>query len=401
MGICRFSILILICLCFLPVQAEPIPQLKERGGYETYLEVSKDGRFVAVDHSKTVPIWDAESRRVIHTMKGFERISELKFSPDGKSIVVADYPRWIGFYDVENGFKKRWTFKAPWSGKEGPQYAGSYGVKFTPNGKVILVVDSSHGAQMGDDVVRLMSTANGKVLHSFPKWGGRKYGGGLRNFAIVDDQSFVRTTGNSLQLYSISTGKKLKETTASGRIFGLRVTPAGIICSTRDEQAVYSRTDLSLLNKLRESEAPENHPDGFLTWKRDAEGLTVTNSDENIFRGSADDYISSWIAGGGFIVSRKGADDSVLYDAQGKKLKTADQFLRPSPIAPVSNTIVGYGGPCDILDLTRGTKLLSVSFASDAKVSADGRTMAILMKNGVLLVDLAASLKQGVVVLKQ
>ncbi len=401
----KLLLLFLVLVTTLSGLAEPAPQLPEKGGYETWLTVSKDGRYLAVNHSTTVSVWDVAKKSKIHTMKGFERVSFVGFTPDAKSIVVADYPRWIGYFDLTQGFQKRWTYKAPWSGKGSVQGAGSYGIQFSPDGKTLLAADSSHGAQAGDDVVRLISAADGRVLSSHPKWAGRPYRSEL---GFVDNDTFARARHDKLQLYSIGSGKKLAETRLGGNVFNLRGTdPRGLLCRHHTEggsklvERLYSKSDLSLLRDLGKFQnVPTEHPDGKLRWKGDSEVLISDQNGEVVFQGSPGDTLAHWAPGGRFVIEtlKDRKRTYALYDASGKKLGPVD-FGRYFPNAAISVSITGYGSPCSIFDLTRGTTLTKLDFASDAEMSDDGNLLAVLMQEGILLVDVRKTLKTGELVL--
>ena len=399
----KLIVLFLLLTVAVSAQTDPTPQLKEKGGYETYLAISPNGRYAAVNHSTTVSVWDLETRKLIHTMKGFERVSSVRFTPDGKSIVVADYPRWIGYFDLEDGFKKRWEFKAPWKGGEDVQNAGSYGLQFSPDGSKILAADYSHGAQLGDHEVRMLSTRDGKVLHSHPKWGGRPYRSEL---AFVDDSVFVRGRDDKLQLFSVQTGEKLKETRLEGRISFVRVDDRGITCryyingKSKPVTRLYSKTDLQLLEELGDpSGPPRTHPDGELSWSKDAGKTTILNRDKTIYETGEGETLEHWALGSGFVTSREDSKKSALFDKNGQKIADIDRFHRFFAEAPVAISISGYGSPCTLLDLTRGKELANFSFASDAEVSKDGRRMIVMLKTGVLIIDLQASLQKGQLVL--
>lgn len=398
--------LIILLLLVGAVTAEPVPQLQQPGQYESHLVISPDARYLAVDQSKTISLWDLRSRTLLHKMKGFERVSDVKFTPDGKSVIVADYPRWIGYFDLDQGFRKRWELKIPWSGKGNLQGAGSYGVRISPDGKTLLAADSSHGAQAGDDVVRLISSSDGRVLNSHPKWAGRPY---HSYFAFVDNDNFVRARRNKLQLYNAKSGEKLKEIRLGGNFWGFtRVDEEGILCrhylegGTKLVERLYSKDKLSLLEESATSQdAAPKHPDGELAWKADEHVLIVTKGAEVLFEGTGKDRVSRWIPEAGFVIARgEGrARMSTLYSASGKKLGPIDTFYRFFPGSPVGISITGYGSPCSIFDASRGKVLSELSFAFDAEVSEDASRMVVLMKNGVLIVDLPATLEQGRLVL--
>lgn len=393
---------LLLTACVL-AQTDPVPQLKEKGGYETYLAISPDGRYAAVNHSQTVSVWNVDTRKLIHTMKGFERVSSVRFTPDSKSIVVADYPRWIGYFDLTNGFQKRWEFKAPWSGGKDVQNAGSYGLQFSPDGSKILAADSSHGAQTGDPDVRMIATKDGRVLHSHPKWGGRPYRSEL---AFVDDSVFVRGRDDKLQLYSVATGEKLKEVRLEGKIHFLGVDDEGIACqyyvngSSKPVRRLYSKADLHLIKELGESRRPSTtHPSGELSWLGKDGRTQILRGEKVVYETTDGQALGHWAVGSGFIIAHEDGSPSTLYDKDGKKLADIDPYCRYFAEAPVAVSIKGYGSECSLLDLTRGKELANFSFASDAEVSGDGHRMIVLLKTGVLVIDLKASLQKGQLVL--
>ena len=379
--------------------ADPVPQLPHAGDYEQWLRISNDGRRVSLDESSAVWVWNTETRQLLRKMQGFERVTCVEFNPDGNSLVVGDYPRWLGCFDCRDGIKKLWEFRGAPKGQKDPQMVGGYDALFSPDGKWLLLISASHGRQPGDPVVRLLNAHSGKVLREFPGWGG----GGVNSndFAFTPDGTgFLRAAKDKLQYYTVPDGRKVSEIRLGGGSFGLEADPRGVICThwveggTRIVSRLYQLPDLKMgEEKSQRDEAISKHPGGSLSWSRQGEKLTVFKDGQPIWSGSSKDVVRNWVGGGGFLIANE--DKVSLYDGNGTFLCEVDRATRCNREGTLGVSIAGYGGPANVYHLVTGRTLAKLDFASDCVFSSDGRRAAINLKKGVLIVDVPATLEQG------
>jgi WD40 repeat protein len=379
--------------------ADPTPQLPHRGDYEQYVELSANGQRVSLDEGTAVWVWNTDTRQLLRKMQGFVRVTCVEFSPDGKSLVVGDYPRWLGCFDCRGPLKKLWEFRGVPAGQKDPQSVAGYEAIFSPNGQWLLLLSAAHGRQPGDPVVRLLDARSGKVCREFAGWGGS--GVTSRDFAFsADSQGFARAAHDKLQYFTIPDGRKASEIRLGGTSYGLEADPDGVLCTHQVEggrrtvSRLYRLPQLTVASeKSQREEAPANHPQGSLSWMRQGDQLAVLKDGQSVWSGSSQDMVRSWVAGGGFLVASP--DKMGLYDSNGKFLTEVDRFIRCNRQSTLGLTIQGYGSPAEVIDLVNGRRLAKLDFASSCDFSADGRRAAINLKKGILIVDVPASLEQG------
>jgi WD40 repeat protein len=112
---------------------------------------SPDGKQFVVGINWYTQVWDTESGKLIHDVRGPRSIFSVAFSPDGKQIVSGFHNGTITLLDAASGREIR-NF---------PGHSGVvYFVGFSPDGKQIL--SSSH-----DKTIKLWDAASGRELRSF------------------------------------------------------------------------------------------------------------------------------------------------------------------------------------------------------------------------------------------
>jgi RNA polymerase sigma factor (sigma-70 family) len=144
-------------------------------GYPLY---SPDGKVLAVSGQQTIELWDPESGRLLHTLKGHNDIVWcMAFSSDGKSMVSGSDDKTIRFWDVATGQQVRQI----------PHNKGVGKIAWSPDSKLLASIDQTKESSQGgsawypDSRVRMWDTVTGKEVRQLvlparevhPKvWGG-------------------------------------------------------------------------------------------------------------------------------------------------------------------------------------------------------------------------------------
>ena len=398
--------LLLSLLLALPALSEPKPQLPVTGGYEHQILISPDARNVLLSASEDVWLWDTRTFGLKRKMQNLERAYSQQFSPDGRYLAVGDYPRWLGFFDVSgSNYEKLWEYRGLWNEPGEKQSAGAYEACISSDGKHLLLIGGAHGAQQADHVVRLLRASDGKVLREYPYWGGGRRYDSYRNFAFADyPGGFLRASHDKLQLFEVPSGEKVREVRLGGNVPRIEPWEDGVAVfhsldgGTKHVLSHYEVPSLKLLQRCDSDEVfPRQIVDGDLRWERKDGKLSVLKGDKVVYRGEESDRVKRWVPDGGFVLQTASEEELVLYDKDGKKLGLLDRYSHFKDA--LGMVVPGYGGPSEIVDLRTGKKLGEFDFTSGMSLSADGRTLAVALKTGVLLVDLPASMKAGSLVL--
>lgn len=393
---------LLSLLLALPAIGEPQPQLPVTAGYEHQVLISPDARNVLLAASKDVWLWDAETFKLKRKMQNLERVYTQQFSPDGRYLAVSDYPRWFGLFDVRgSNYEKSWEFRDTWNQPGEKQDAGAYEAHFSSDGKYLLLIGGAHGAQQADHVVRLLRTSDGKVLREYPYWGGGRRYDSYRNFAFSDyPDGFLRASHDKLQLLEVPSGEKVREVRVGGEVTGVKPWEGGVAVhhyvdgGTRHVLSHYEVPSLKLLQRCGSDEVfPRQTVGGDLRWERSDGKLSVLKGKKVVYQGRETDRVRRWVPGGGFVIETDSEKELLLFDQEGKKLGLLDAFS--SFKGPLALAVPGYGGPGEVVDLKSGKKIGKFEFTSGMNLSTDGKMLAVALKNGVLLIDIPASIKAG------
>lgn len=397
----KLRTLFFLLLLAITASAEPWPQLPAKIDYESYLSISPDGSYVALDSGNQIQVWDGKKLAVVHRLRDVVRPYAVTFSPDNRHLIVSDYPVKFAYYDCADGLRKVWEYHGKWNGRGDVQDPGSYGVIFSPDGKYVLAVGSAHGTQYCDSVVRIFETAGGRVVFSQGGWGGRSLGG-TENFAFSpDSKMLVRSAFDKIQIYSLPSGKKLHEKRLGGEMFSMAPTEKGVIvrhsmdAGSRTVEQLFSWSDLALLDTRDDGVEFENQPDGPLHWRLDGGRLQVAKGDYSVYTGTEQERLVYWVPGGGFVVSSHD-DGYSVYDIEGRKLAQMERNLQFHKALAWDG--VGYGGQVALYDLITGKQLAGFAFSSGLELSENGKVLAVACPKGVYLMDVPASCKAGTAV---
>jgi hypothetical protein len=106
----------------------------------TVMELSPDGNILVVCAGTEVTFWDLQTRKAVHTLKEDWRITEMKFSDDGKKFMYlyaqSEPYKGVRFFHIDHKEVKRLAFNTFGATKE-PQHIRS--IMFGPNDTAVFV----------------------------------------------------------------------------------------------------------------------------------------------------------------------------------------------------------------------------------------------------------------------
>jgi hypothetical protein len=143
-----------------PVLAEPAPQLVVTGleDYENYLSFDPSSRFLTLDTSTGLRVWDLHSFKLLKHLLVPE-LHNSDVSPDGRWLAVGSRPRKVEVYSLTDG-KRVWEF----SGLAAGQKEGAYDVSFSSDGRYLMAAGASKGREAIDMTARVWSAGDWKPV---------------------------------------------------------------------------------------------------------------------------------------------------------------------------------------------------------------------------------------------
>ncbi len=179
-------------------------------GYPLY---SPDGKVLAVSGQQTIELWDPESGRLLHTLKGHNDIVwSIAFSSDSKTMVSGSDDQTIRFWDVATGQQARQITHNKGVGK----------IAWSPDGKLLASIDLTKDASQGgavwrpDSRVHLWDTATGKEVRQLvlpAKEVHPKVWAGFVSVGFVSDGKTIVTGAmdGTLRFWDAASGRELRQ----------------------------------------------------------------------------------------------------------------------------------------------------------------------------------------------
>jgi WD40 repeat protein len=289
--------------------------------YLSLVSFSSDGKTLAslgsaVDGKKTIKLWDVKTGKEIGMHEGLPFVESFSFSPDGKILASRGFIGYRGF-DQEIGIKL-WDVE---SGKEMKTLEGYGPVSFSPDGKILAILDGKKTIKLWDvktgKEIRMLEghsgavssvsfSPDGRILAS-GKWGEtilwdvmsgekiRTLGGGLHVFFSPDGKILASDSRDGLKLWDVESGNELATVPVSlgGRAVsavGTVFSPNGRILATAEGDDRFSDkpfTKLWDMKSLKEIRALQGHAQ--IVWIRSVSfspdgKILATGSDDGIIR---------------------------------------------------------------------------------------------------------------------
>lgn len=174
------------------------------------ISLSKDGLVLASgssDRYSSARVWSAKTGKLLMAVEN--EGPGVALSPDGRTLVVSGKDTNLRVYDVDSGKQTRQIRLAGTSGKAGE---GTWGVKFSPDGRRLAVVESWYDPDVNISppiskwAIRLIKFADGENIE---RVSASVFGFSLP-FAISPDGETLATVGDrqsTVQIWETATGK--------------------------------------------------------------------------------------------------------------------------------------------------------------------------------------------------
>jgi WD40 repeat protein len=262
------------------------------------LSYSPDGKTIASSSDdKTIKLWDAVTGKLLHTLKGHQGgVLNFSYSPDGKMIASGSVDKTIKLWDAATG-KLLHTL-------EGHQSL-VWRLSYSPDSKTI----ASGG---NDKTIKLWDTATGRLLHTLE---GHQDGVGSLGYSPDGKMIASGHWDKTIKLWDAATGRLLH--TLEGHQDGvgsLGYSPDGKMIASGDWDKTIKLWDAAtgrLLHTL------EGHQDGVNSLSYSPDGKMIAS-------GSVDTTIKLWDAATGKLLhTLEGHQGEVLnlsYSPDGKTI---------------------------------------------------------------------------------
>lgn len=267
---------------------------------------SPDGRRVVTSSGAQVFVWDAETGEKLFTLNGHvSTVHVAAFSPNGSMIATGSYDRKIIVWNADTG-EPLFTL----AGHTGAVFS----LVFSPDGKQLI-----SGSDDGTLRIWDVTLEHGEAL-TIPYPNGRGENAAL----LPNGQVIAAIEGNKLKLWSLETGKELRDYSNDGDMTAFALSPDGsLIAAARGDFSV------TLYNPASTT--------GLRTWS-----------------------------------AHTGRINALAFSPGGKWLATASDDYK------VIVWDLTEGKPANILTLTMPVGIQSITFNSD------GRLLAVGLQNGTI-----------------
>ena len=214
-----------------------------RAGYDVLSGVafSPDGRqFVSASYDQLLILWDVKTGEVLRRLTGHAgRVYSVAFSPDGQHLLSGSEDGTLRYWDIHHGAEMFFT----------QAHIGRVSdLAFSPDGR--LAVSSSVARELF-----LWDVATGQLIRRFV---GHNSGIESVHFS-ADGQTIISGAGdNTIRQWDINTGQEIRRlltATGSGGIWGLSISADGRYLLTAEAETTLSPSNLVLY--LREWETGE------------------------------------------------------------------------------------------------------------------------------------------------
>lgn len=215
--------------------------------------LSPDGKLLAAGKGKTITVWDVEDGKRLHALAATVTVTELFFTPGGKSLVAADVSPTVTLWDPTTGkATKTFAIKGPEdtagivrsggavsptgthfvqqfieagtgnatlrvhdlaTGEARPEIrmgvGGAQGIAFSPDGKYLAWSNFTDGITVWD-------VPGHKQVAQFGRLGGMKYKFFGNSIAFTNDSKTLAATlaNDDIELWDVATGKPLRTVSA-------------------------------------------------------------------------------------------------------------------------------------------------------------------------------------------
>ncbi|HYV38592.1 MAG TPA: WD40 repeat domain-containing protein [Gemmataceae bacterium] len=357
---------------------------------------SQDGKLAATRDDDKVQLWNAQTGKLLHELTTVHYGDTMKFSPDGKLLIVPGVRHWMNVFSVETG-------------KKLPSIQVSEGVvslAFSPDGKTLAAASNENRGSTstdGDEVIQLWNMTNLEappVRHKAP---------GIHSVMFSPDGKTLAwgSYRQTLCFMDRLTGKDLRPTASHrGAIKALVYLPDGkrIVSASEDSDIrVWDATTGESLNVLSghagEISGLALYPNGkllascgrdrtFRLWDLEhGKSLAVLKDEGNHVNAAAFSGDGKLLASGGY--------RGQIYLRDSATGKSLEEFRVEAIVglsfSPDGKTLAAVGTRGDAHLLNLATKQLKeIKFprgVSAIAYSPDGKILAIAGDETMLIVD--------------